>query len=155
VRALILFDSKYGNTQRIAEEIAIVLDQRYDVTLQHADSAEPIDERPDLLIVGSPTHHRNPTDAILREIRSLSAEVLDNVATAAFDTRYDRPRFLTGAASLGIARRLNRRGAAIEIPAQSFYVSAAEGPLLPGEIERAHQWAQQVLYTVRPNLPHG
>ncbi len=151
MRAVVLFDSEYGNTRKIAEAIAEVLEKRYDVELLPAADAERITRRPDLLLVGSPTHHRRPTKRILAAIRSLPADVLNRVSAAAFCTRYDRPRFLTGAASLGIARALSRRGARIEIAAESFQVSYRGGELVPGERSRARRWAFQLSHLTHPN----
>jgi flavodoxin len=153
MRAVVLYDSQYGNTERIASIVADVLRRHYDVELVSAAQVSKISERPDLLVVGSPTHHRKPTPGILTALRWLPDAFVDRVAVAAFDTRYSRPRFLTGAASLGIARRLNHRGARVEIGAESFFVSDKEGPLESGELERAERWAQQVLYLVSPNPP--
>jgi flavodoxin len=153
MHAVVLYDTVHGTTREVAEVIARVLGKRYRVQILAAEAYEEITERPDLLIVGSPTHRRRPTPAILTAIRQLPDSVLDRVAAAAFCTRYNRPRFLTGAASLGIARRLNHRGARVEIGAESFAVVDINGPLVDGELERAERWAEQVLYLVSPNPP--
>jgi flavodoxin len=153
MNAVVLYDTVYGSTREIAEVIARVHAKRYRVQLVSAENYAEISERPDLLVVGSPTHKRRPTPAILTALRKIPDQVLDRVAAAAFCTRYNRPRFMTGAASLGIARRLNHRGARVEIGAESFYVVASDGPLVEGELERAQHWAEQVLYLVTPNPP--
>jgi flavodoxin len=153
MNAIVLYDSRYGRTQELAALIGQVLEKRYSVRLIHADDWTMITERPDLLVVGSPTIRRGPSPAILTALRKLPEDVLDRVAAAAFCTRQDRPRFLTGAASLGIARRLNFRGARVEIAAESFRVSGIDGPLARGELERAQHWAEQVMYLISPNPP--
>jgi flavodoxin len=153
MHAVVLYDTVHGTTREVAKVIARVLEKRYRVRILAAEDYAEITERPDLLVVGSPTHRRRPTSAILTAIRKLPDNVLDRVAAAAFCTRYNRPRFLTGAASLGIARRLNHRGARVEIGAESFAVVDTNGPLVNGELERAERWAEQVLYLVSPNPP--
>jgi flavodoxin len=154
MNALILYDTEYGTTKQIADVVARVLQREYDVDLVRAEDYGEIQSRPDLLVAGSPTIHRQPTTAMLTALRRLPDSVLDGVAAAAFCTRYNRPQFLTGSAGLGIAKRLNRRGARIELGAESFRVKDRQGPLVPGELERAERWAEQVLYVVRPNPPH-
>jgi hypothetical protein len=62
---------------------------------------------------------------------------------AAFDTRADKPRVLTGAASKGIARRLRRQGIDV-VSAESFRVKGSEGPLVAGEIDRARAWGAEL-----------
>jgi flavodoxin I len=153
MKAVVLYDSQYGNTEQIARTVAHVLQRHYAVQLISASDVSILTDRPDLLVVGSPTHRRRPTPAMLAALRALPDALIDRVATAVFDTRYKRPRFLTGAASLGIAKSLGRRGARVEIGAESFFVEDKEGPLLAGEIERAERWAYQVLYLVSPNPP--
>lgn len=151
MKAVVLYDSIYGRTRELAMVIAGVLDKRYDVQTAAAEEWFSIKSRPDLIVVGSPTVRRRPTQAILTALRKIPVEVLDRVAAATFCTRYNRPRFLTGAASLGIARRLNHRGARVEISAESFVYDEPDGPLVDGELERARHWAEQVMYVVSPN----
>ncbi|MBO0770827.1 MAG: flavodoxin [Actinobacteria bacterium] len=57
---------------------------------------------------------------------------------ASFDTRL--PSRLAGGAAPKIARRLRRLGYRIVASPAGFLVDAAEGPLRPGERERARAW---------------
>ena len=63
---------------------------------------------------------------------------------AAFDTRLDRSPKLTGSAARGIARRLHGGGYELVGEPESFFVEDAEGPLAPGELERARAWGAQL-----------
>ena len=58
---------------------------------------------------------------------------------AAFDTRFDKPVWLTGSAAKEIARRLDSKGYEV-VGSQSFFVRATGGPLGEGEPERAVAW---------------
>jgi hypothetical protein len=64
---------------------------------------------------------------------------------AAFDTRADGSRLLTGAASQPIARKLRKRGYRLIVPPESFIVTDTEGPLKAGEVERADAWAHRIV----------
>ena len=51
-----IYDTKFGNTAKIAEAIAPGASGRGSVSvLDTAEAAQPLTERPDLLIVGGPT----------------------------------------------------------------------------------------------------
>jgi hypothetical protein len=62
-------------------------------------------------------------------------------AAAAFDTRLDKPRWLTGSAATKIAQRLGRKGYSV-VGTESFLVKGGGGPLADGERERAAAWGR-------------
>ena len=72
-------------------------------------------------------------------LTSLEAPRLD-VASTAFDTRFDKPGWLTGSAAKGAEQRLRSKGFRIEAPAESFFVADSAGPLVEGELDRARRW---------------
>jgi len=61
--------------------------------------------------------------------------------TATFDTRFEKPAFLTGSAAKGIAKRLARHGFEL-VATESFFVQGTDGPLKDGELDRAAEWAE-------------
>src|SRR5205807_6759079 len=75
------------------------------------------------------------------QLDTITGHRLDGLPAAAFDTRGRGPRFLTGAASVGIAKRLEQKGAQLVLEPETFLVEGAEGPLVEGELERARAWA--------------
>jgi hypothetical protein len=165
-RALVVFESMYGNTRRIAEAIAEGLREagiEAQARAVHAAEAAEV-EGADLLVVGGPTHMHGMTTSMSRKaaiqaaeeedveleegarkepgLRSwLAAQHGERTPAAAFDTRIDRSPALTGAASRGIAKRLRRRGFDLVVGPQSFFVEDSEGPLAEGELERARDWS--------------
>ncbi len=74
---------------------------------------------------------------------------------AAFDTRLKADeldsaglRFIVktgGYAAKRIADRLKKAGGNLVAPPEGFYVQDTEGPMKPGELERAAQWAGRIL----------
>lgn len=58
----------------------------------------------------------------------------------AFDTRVDMI-LIPGAASRSASRAARRHGFQVLEP-ESFYVEGYEGPLVEGEVERAHRWGE-------------
>ncbi|GAA3446419.1 flavodoxin family protein [Planomonospora venezuelensis] len=159
MRALVVFESMFGNTQTIAEAIAEGLSTRMDVDLVEVGEApKAVPEGVDLLVVGGPTHafgmsrpatrqsaaQQAPRGLVsrgggLREWLTTLTGGAQDVAAAAFDTRIDN-RWIPGSARRGAEKLLHRRGFAILTGSQSFYVSDTPGPLLDGEGERARLW---------------
>jgi hypothetical protein len=50
-----------------------------------------------------------------------------------------------GYAAKPIARSLTKKGGELHLPPEGFYVQGMEGPLVEGELERAEDWARQIL----------
>src|SRR4051812_21751820 len=149
MRATVICESSFGNTRAIAVAVAEALDAEV------LSAGDPIElEEVDLLVVGAPTHvHGLPGERSRRAAVEQGGsdgpgvrEWLDELPhghsrAAAFDTRFDKPAFLTGSAAKGIAKRLRRRGFEVVAEPGSFFVLGTEGPLQDGELERAAEWA--------------
>jgi flavodoxin len=146
VNALVVYDSTFGNTESIARAIADVLAERGTARLRRVNKVQPGDlEGIDLLVAGCPTQRRKPTPAIVAFLGVTPAAALEGLPVAAFDTRYHRPRLLTGSAAKAIAKRLRKAGAELLLPPESFFVMGREGPLEERELDRARQWAGQLV----------
>jgi hypothetical protein len=163
MRALVVFESMFGNTEAIAQAIGDGVGSLDEVTVQEVGCAPSVGDGLDLIIVGGPTHafglSRPSTRATARQQapdgRVVSAgrgvrEWLDQLpasvrqqGAAAFDTRVTPVR-VPGSAARGIAKRLKARRFALVLPAQTFWVTATPGPLSDGELERARQWGANV-----------
>jgi flavodoxin len=168
VKALVIYESMYGNTREIAEAIAEGLGESADVRLvPTCEALDALTENPDLVVMGGPTHGHGMSRASTRKaalddghktgsplrvdphadgpgIRDLfdSIKTLDAHA-AAFDTRLEMSAWLAGSAAKGIARELRRRGAQVVAAPESFLVTK-ETHLDAGETDRARQWGAQL-----------
>jgi flavodoxin len=151
MNALVLYDSQFGNTERIAEAITLVLQEvlttRLGTTTEIGDCAEALHDV-DLLVVGGPTQAHGVSPNLKPSLECLGERSLHGVRAAVFDTRLHGPRFVTGSAAVRLARMLRRRGAWIVVPPASFIVGGREGPLDAGEVDRARAWAREVLRAV-------
>lgn len=159
MHTLIVYESMFGNTQRVAEAIAAGL--RTDVEVVNVDAAPRDLSGVDLLVVGGPTHVHGMSRPSTRtsaakqakgEVRSHTGlrEWLGSLGTvpagiraAAYDTRLKKPRWLTGSAANGVRKSLRRNRFDLPVAPESFFVSG-ENParLLAGEAERAESWGQ-------------
>ena len=156
MKALVIYDSLYGNTEQIAQAIGSGLRSGNEIRVLRAGDAKPSDlKNLDLLIVGSPTQKFRPTEAIKKLLASIPRRGLEGVRAAAFDTRFGMedmpsrilPPFVRifGYAAKPIAHQLAGKGAKLIASPEGFFVKQAEGPLKPGELERAARWAGQIL----------
>lgn len=143
MKVRVYYDSEFGNTERIARAIADAFRGAHDAEARSIRETATFEPDAELVILGGPTQRHRMSPAVVSFLRALPP--LDGTLVAAFDTRLARPRWLTGAAAGSIARALRRHGGHLVVPAESFLVDAREGPLLPGEIDRAACWGKSVL----------
>jgi flavodoxin len=148
MKSLVIFDSQYGNTKLLAEEIARVLNEYGAVSLLSATEAVPyIFDGEDILVVGGPTqgHGLSPNMKTLLEAASTRKAPEGYPKALAFDTRLDWPKWMSGSAADKIARSLEGMGCSMLAHPESFMVKSSEGPLAPGEEKRAVAWIGDVL----------
>jgi flavodoxin I len=147
--ALVVYDSAYGNTARIADAIRAGLED--DATARLITDLDPRNlPASDFMVIGSPTQGGKPTAAMLAWLKQLPPPVLAQTKFAAFDTRLDAGsqnlilrllmRLIRYAAPR-IADVLTAGGATQLAVPEGFIVMGKEGPLVKGEKERAVQWA--------------
>jgi hypothetical protein len=162
MKALVVYESMYGNTAAIGEGIAASLRAHaVEASAGPISMIEPSEtEGVDLLVVGGPTHAHGMSHAATRKAGATDEkntyqqptvepglrEWMDRLPpgegrlAAAFDTRFDKPVFVTGSAAKGIARRLRKRGYGLVAEPESFFVTT-QNVLQDGEAEHATSWA--------------
>jgi len=154
MKALVIYDSVFGNTEKIAQAMGQALGSQAirvgDVRAEHLAGL-------DVLIVGSPTRAFSPTPAIKNWLKSLAANSLKGVKVAAFDTRIALadvnsrilPAFVKvfGYAAEPIGKQLTKKGGTQALSPEGFFVNGSEGPLKDGELDRAADWAKQFATT--------
>jgi len=143
MKTLIVYDSVYGNTEKIAKAIGDAITG--EVKILRGGEVNPFElKTSDLLIVGSPTQGGRPTLAIQEFLRILEP-VIKGISVAAFDTRLStRLVGIFGYAAVRIADSLKRNGGTLIAPPEGFFVKGKEGPLKGGELERAAGWAKEI-----------
>jgi menaquinone-dependent protoporphyrinogen IX oxidase len=150
MRALVIYDSIYGNTEKIAQAIASVIGERMAVDLARVGQDEPVDwSEFELVVMGGPIHRVNLSAAMKALLKKIPKRALRGANVAAFETCYRNPRWQRGAAARKLARKARKFGGRLVVPAESFFVVGREGPLEEGEEERARQWARAILEGLR------
>ena len=161
------YESMYGNTHRIADAIAQGFGVEDEVTVLPIADVDLAATKPDMLVIGVPTHaHGLPRPSSRRAALDTaghdhldideSADVAEGARewlgrlpvglscqVAVFDTRFRPPAWLVGHPARRVARELTGRGARLVAPAESFFVDKHE-QLRPDELERARTWGARL-----------
>jgi flavodoxin I len=143
MKTLVVYDSMYGNTEKIAHAMVAALSG--EVVIKSASAVMAGDlEKVELFLIGSPTQAGRPLKPMLAFIDSFSETSVKGLKTGVFDTRV-KSSFakLFGYAAEKITTSLTRKGAKILLKPEGFIVKSSKGPLADGELERAMQWAKQ------------
>ena len=145
MKALIVYDSVYGNTEKIARAVAEAITPSYEVKVVRVGEANPSElASTDLLIVGSPPHAGKPTPAIQDLLNKVPK--LQGINIAAFDTRVTTKLVrVFGYAAGRTAGNLKKKGGTLIVSPEGFFVTGNKGPLKEGELERAAGWAKGIL----------
>jgi hypothetical protein len=177
MKAVVIYESMYGNTHVVADAIAAGLRGSVEATSVPVHEATPeLVAAADFIVVGGPTHVHAMSRPATRNAAADAARksegelVLDPdaegtglrewfeslgrhpVHAAAFDTRIDASPALTGRASKGIARKLRRRGCSLSAAPESFLVTK-DNKLVEGEATRAQEWGAKLAANLPSSVP--
>jgi flavodoxin len=151
MNAVVVYFSKFGNTQMVAEAVAqeIAAELKPESTVQVISldtlSAEDFKDK-DLVVMGSPTHNMNLPKNVRPVFERLPKRVLKGIPVAAFDTSYKMSWWLNHfTAAKRLSQKLRKLGGSRIVPPETFHVTGREGPLFDGEIERSRAWAASIL----------
>ncbi len=132
MKALVIYDSLYGNTEKVAKALASgIREQGIDVDCVRANTVDVETLRAyDMILIGGPTHSMGLSDAIKTFTKQLNNAEVKNKQAFAFDTKYES-RF-AGSAGKAIEQRLKQNGLKVVMPHASAIVLGKEGPLKEG-----------------------
>lgn len=176
MRAVVIYESMYGNTHAVADAIGAGLKDTFEVSVVPVPDASPaVLAGADLVVVGGPTHAHSMSRAATRKAAAEAAEKpgsqlkLEPAAqgpglrdwfgrlgaysarAAAFDTKLHGPAALTGRAARNVARQLRAHGFAVVAKPESFLVTRHD-ELDPGETARARAWGASLAAALAPKL---
>lgn len=159
LKALVVYDSEFGNTEIVARAIGEVLGSEGEVEVRRVGDVQPEEFMGlDVLVVGSPTQQFNPTKATSTFLKGIPKNGLSGTRVAAFDTRLTVEEIeetailaffvrIFGYAAKPIGNALKKKGGELGIPPEGFLVQGMKGPLVEGELERAEAWAREIIAT--------
>jgi flavodoxin len=143
MKALVVFDSTWGNTEKIAQAVASGIGGGTKAHRVGAIEAKRL-ENIDLLVVGSPILGGRPSPAMQGYINSMPEATAKKLRVATFDTRL-MMRFVKifGYAAVRMADQLKDKGCALN-STEGFFVKGRSGPLADGELARASEWGKKL-----------
>ena len=162
MKALVVYESMFGNTEEVARAVADGLRERLEVeVVEVGDAPARLPAPLDLVVVGGPTHafsmtRQNTREDAVRQGATHPAgtgirDWIDHLEAgrhteyvATFDTRVTKVRHLPGSAAKSATKALRRHGFKSGAGTASFYVADVDGPLVDGELERARAWGGQL-----------
>ena len=154
MKVLVIYDSLYGNTEKIANVIGEKFSSYHNTKVIKVNNTNTHDiENVDLLIIGSPTHGGRFTEPIKKFIENLPKKNNYTIKAITFDTSFPTSNMgffinhivkIFGNAAPRLSKELNKREIKV-IDSKIFYVLGKEGPLQEGEIERAKEWTDRII----------
>jgi len=164
MRAIVVYESHWGNTAKIARAIAEGIGP--DARALNTDEASPaVVAEADLVVAGAPIMAFGlPSDAMIANVAKdpkapiagdvshpslrhwLEALPPSRAAAASFETKL---RWSPGGATGAIDDRFQRAGYHTIAKGQKFLVSSTYGPLREGEVERARTWGSELAASIR------
>ncbi len=145
MKAFVVYDSKYGNTKTVAENIMRGLtDEGVETHIGYAKETDPQNLLCyDALIIGAPNHMGKPSRTITKFVDSLTSIRLNAKSTAAFDTYFQRERYF-GKAMRKLEQHLNQRlpNVVLVTPGLSVRVIGVNGPIVEGELPKAREFGR-------------
>jgi hypothetical protein len=175
MRAVVVYESMYGNTHQVADAIGAGLRSAFDASVIPVSEATPaVLADADFVVVGGPTHahgmsraatRKGAVEAAQKPVGGLKVEPdalgpglrdwfdslgQSSVKAAAFDTRLHGPAALTGRASRGVTRSLRAHGFDLVAEPESFLVTKQDR-LVPEETTRARDWGTKLAAGITPS----
>ena len=151
----VVYDSFFGNTEKVAKHIAETLDAK----AIKLPATLPLNQG-DVLILGCPTRAFSHTPLAKQFIKAHKQQ-FSNMAFATFDTRMDvsqvNNKLLTflakhfGYAAEKMEKQLTKQGAKQLVAHTYFFVKDTEGPLLDDQLKNAQTWAKTIKQTLNPS----
>ena len=143
-RAIVVYESKYGNTKLVAEEIGEGMKEAgVEASVREVKGVDVKNvSEYDAILLGSPNHVGGPTGGIKKFVDGLGTLSLQGKLFGAFDTYLGRD---AGKAAGKIEKRLTEKvpGARLFSPALSIRVAGMKGPVADGELPRCREYGEK------------
>ncbi|MDH5376295.1 MAG: flavodoxin domain-containing protein [Candidatus Bathyarchaeota archaeon] len=145
-RVIVVYESKYGNTKRVAETIVEGMSEveRIEAVLKEPKHVEPTEVLDyDVILIGSPNHIGGPTRGIRKFIDKLGKIGLEGKPGAVFDT-YMGGDF--NKAVRKMEKRINEKvhGLKLITSGLSIKVGGTKGPIVEGELPKCKDFGKKI-----------
>jgi len=145
-KAMIIYESKYGNTKLVAEKIAegLAVGKQIGVTIIDVGNADVETlTHADIILFGAPNHMGGPTAGITKFIDKLGKIKIECKTGAAFDT-YMFSDYEKAVKRIEAQLKQKAPGLKIAVPGLSVRVKGMKGPIAEGEIDKAREFGNKL-----------
>ena len=145
-KAMIIYDSKYGNTRLVAETIAEAMEEGSEVeaTVRAVKTVEPAQVAgSDAILIGSPNHMGKATRRIRKFIDSLGEADLKGKLAAFFDT-YLGGDFEKAVKKMEKQIAENAPDLKLVTPGLSVRVTGMKGPVAEEELPKCREFGSRI-----------
>ncbi len=154
MKGLVVYDTSYGNTKKIAETISETLkDSGIEVDTFYVKDVKKMSAKDyNFLVLGSPTKFGTMSFAVRFFLGKVKSEEWMNKPFVAFDT--ENPENIEskeGSAAEKIAERLKEKQMNQLLPVLKAVVLGWKGPIQEGEIERTKDYARELAIKLKEN----
>ncbi|HUL39992.1 MAG TPA: flavodoxin domain-containing protein [Methanomassiliicoccales archaeon] len=149
MKALIVYDTESGNTEKIALAISAGMKEvGTTVEIRKADSVTEEDFKgADAWIVGTPTHAWSATGKAKKALKLGIASGASGKKGTAFDTRFEN---VGKGGAEKLSKMMEDAGIQIVAPPEGFVVKGMKGPLAEGEEAKATTLGRRIAGVLRP-----
>ena len=151
MKGIVVYDTSYGNTKKVAETIAETLkESEIEVDLFYLKKAKLDGKDYDFIIVGSPTKWGTMSFTMKRFLGKINGEEWANKSFTAFDTELPDNIEKTEienknwSAAEKIVEKLKDKNMKQIIPVLKTVVLDKKGPLKDGEIKRTKDYTKEL-----------
>ena len=152
MKGIVIYDTSYGNTKKIAETVAETLKESgIEVNLFYVKDVKKLSAKDySFLIIGSPTKFGTMSLTVRFFLGKVKSEEWINKSFATFDTEnpenVERSRIekKEWSAAEKIAEKLREKKMKQLLPVLKALVLGQKGPLVKGEVERTKDYAKQL-----------
>ncbi len=153
VSVLLVYESKYGNTRQVADEIAVGITSTAgaEAAISHVNEVDPARLADyDAILIGSPNHVGRPVGSVKRFIDALARPELEGKTVAAFDTCLGRD---FGKAVGRMEKRIVEKGGRLALfsPGLSIRVNGIKGPIADGELAKCREFGVSLAASLKKN----
>jgi flavodoxin len=151
-KILVVYESKYGNTKRVAETIVEGM-RHVDETEITLKEVKNVDSNAipsyDIIVIGGPTHFGGPTRGVKKFINKLSSFSLEGKQFAVFDT-YIEGDFEKGTKKM--EQIVGEKAPAMKMaaPGLSIKVEGMKGPIAEGELLKCEEFGAKIASQLMP-----
>ena len=144
MKAMVVYDSKWGNTQKIAEAIASGIGGGTKA-LRVGDLESTVIADKELLVLGCPVIIGKPSKPMQEYLKSVAKSLKGGPKIAVFDTRMTSEAAKKyGYAADQMISDFKKQGCNLVSEPKGFIVVGRNGPLAEGEEKRATKWGKEL-----------